>query len=73
MMDQILWTDWRTQNLKSFTEYVDLLRSFIKSRFVDKDVDVLSEYQGPGSYKLEYWYNRPDGKPPLVKLVWVGV
>lgn len=73
MEDQILWTDWRTQHLKNFDEYANLLRSFVKSRFGDREVEVNTEYQGPGVYRLKYWYNRPDRKPPLIELGWEGV
>lgn len=69
----ILWTDWRTQQLVSLKEYTDLLMTFIKTRFGDKEVEVNTNYQGPGSYRLKYWYNLPGGLPPQVKLDWVGV
>ena len=73
MDDLILWTDWRTQQIADFSEYVELLTTFVRSRFVDGEVAVHAEYQGPGSYRLKYWYNRPKGQPPLVKLDWEGV
>ena len=73
MMDPILWTDWRTEQLTSLKEYTDLIMEFVKTRFGDSEVEVQTEYRGIGSYRLKYWYNRPAGQPPLVSLAWEGV
>lgn len=73
-MDQpILWTDWLPWRMTNLNQYTNVLMSFIRMRFGGAEVEVHSEYQGPGMYRLKYWYNRPEGNPPLVKLEWEGV
>lgn len=70
MEDPILWTDWLTWRITNHKQYANLLMSFMKIRFEGKEVEVNSEYQGTGMYRLKYWYNRPDGEPPLIRLEW---
>lgn len=70
-MDQpILWTDWLPWRMESLTQYTHILMSFVNRRFAGQEVEVQSEYKGPGMYRLKYWYNRPGGEPPLVRLEW---
>jgi hypothetical protein len=68
--NEILWTDWVPHRLESLEEYMKLLMEFVRSRFDGRDVEMLALYQGPGTYRLKYWYKRPDDRPPLVKLEW---
>lgn len=52
-------------------DHDDELKQLIEKFYHDKDVEVDWEWSGAGMYRLQAWFNRPEGLP-LVSLKWEG-
>ena len=52
-------------------DHDDELKRLIEKFYHDKDIEVNWEWSGAGMYRLQAWFNRPEGLP-LVSLKWEG-